>query len=133
MTHPDDQCCMSKRQSGQLTTMPLVTLRDGAVEAARLRDLLDHHITRSTPLGGLGVFEIRGVGARGQALAMPVGHVFALCEVGTLAYMRPVRQIRVLGTAVEQVAAQRLTLRRSTEPPADVKTRAVLVLAHEDL
>ena len=75
MTHPDDQCCMSKRQSGQLTTMPLVTLRDGAVEAARLRDLLDHHITRSTPLGGLGVFEIRGVGARGQALDMPVGQV----------------------------------------------------------
>ena len=35
------------------------------------------------------------------ALDMPLGLVYALCEVGRLAYVRPGRGIRVLRTAVE--------------------------------
>jgi excisionase family DNA binding protein len=34
------------------------------------------------------------------ALDVPVGQVYALCEVGTLAYVRPGRQIRILRSAV---------------------------------
>ena len=40
------------------------------------------------------------------ALDMPVGQVYALCEVGTLACVRPGRQIRVLRTAVELLDAR---------------------------
>lgn len=36
-----------------------------------------------------------------STLDMPVGQVYALCEVGTLAYVR--RQIHVLQTAVEML------------------------------
>ena len=39
------------------------------------------------------------------ALDMSIGQVYALCEVGTLAYMRPGRQIRILRTAVELLNA----------------------------
>ena len=40
-----------------------------------------------------------------SALDVPVGQVYALCEVGTLAYVRPGRQFRVLRSAVELLDA----------------------------
>ena len=45
-----------------------------------------------------------------------MGQVYALCEVGTLAYMRPGRQIRILRTAVELLerALQKTHNRRRT-------------------